>query len=116
MLLHTTKEAETKQKLQQQLNPLIQKNKKMADTSEIRYLAPTTVDVKKKKYCRFKKSGIKYIDYKDPNFLLKFVNEQGKILPRRLTGTSVKYQRKVSQAVKRARHLALLPYVADMLK
>jgi small subunit ribosomal protein S18 len=47
---------------------------------------------------------------------LKFVNEQGKILPRRLTGTSVKYQRKVSKAVKRARHLALLPYVADMLK
>lgn len=86
------------------------------NTSEIRYLAPTTVDVKKKKYCRFKKSGIKYIDYKDPNFLLKFVNEQGKILPRRLTGTSVKYQRKVSKAVKRARHLALLPYVADMLK
>ena len=47
---------------------------------------------------------------------LKFVNEQGKILPRRLTGTSLKYQRKVSVAVKRARHLALMPYVADMLK
>jgi small subunit ribosomal protein S18 len=47
---------------------------------------------------------------------LKFINEQGKILPRRLTGTSVKYQRKVSTAVKRARHLALLPYVADLMK
>ena len=70
----------------------------------------------RKKYCRFKKHGIKYIDYKDPNFLLKFVNEQGKILPRRLTGTSLKYQRKVSVAVKRARHLALMPYVADLLK
>ena len=70
----------------------------------------------RKKYCRFKKSGIKYIDYKDPNFLLKFVNEQGKILPRRYTGTSLKYQRKVSAAIKRARHLALLPYVADLLK
>lgn len=70
----------------------------------------------RKKYCRFKKSGIKYIDYKDPNFLLKFVNEQGKILPRRLTGTSLKYQRKVSLAIKRARHLALLPYVTDSLK
>jgi small subunit ribosomal protein S18 len=70
----------------------------------------------KKKYCRFKKSGIKYIDYKDGNFLLKFVNEQGKILPRRLTGTSLKYQRKVAMAVKRARHLAILPYVADQLK
>ncbi|HAS36795.1 MAG TPA: 30S ribosomal protein S18, partial [Flavobacteriales bacterium] len=48
--------------------------------------------------------------------LLKFVNDQGRILPRRITGTSVKFQRKVSQAVKRARHLALLPYVADQLK
>ncbi len=84
--------------------------------SEIRYLAPIAVDIKKKKYCRFKKSGIKYIDYKDANFLLKFVNEQGKILPRRITGTSVKYQRKVAKAVKRARHLALMPYVADLLK
>jgi small subunit ribosomal protein S18 len=69
-----------------------------------------------KKYCRFKKAGIKYIDYKNPDFLLKLVNEQGKILPRRLTGTSLKYQRKVSQAIKRARHLALLPFVADQLK
>ncbi|MBW6497611.1 MAG: 30S ribosomal protein S18 [Bacteroidales bacterium] len=84
--------------------------------SEIRYLAPIAVDIKKKKYCRFKKSGIKYIDYKDANFLLKFVNEQGKILPRRLTGTSVKYQRKVARAIKRARHLSLMPYVADLLK
>ena len=70
----------------------------------------------RKKYCRFKKHGIKYIDYKDPNFLLKFVNEQGKILPRRLTGTSAKYQRKVSQAIKRARLIAILPYVTDSLK
>ncbi|GAB6278848.1 MAG TPA: 30S ribosomal protein S18 [Bacteroidales bacterium] len=84
--------------------------------SEIKYLTPIAVETKKKKYCRFKKSGIKYIDYKDESFLLKFVNEQGKILPRRLTGTSLKYQRKVAQAIKRARHLALLPYVADLLK
>jgi small subunit ribosomal protein S18 len=70
----------------------------------------------RKKYCRFKKLGIKYVDYKDPNFLLKFVNEQGKILPRRLTGNSLKFQRKVSTAIKRARHLALMPYVADGLK
>ena len=57
--------------------------------SEIRYLTPQSVDTKKKKYCRFKRSGIKYIDYKDPEFLKKFLNEQGKILPRRLTGTSL---------------------------
>jgi small subunit ribosomal protein S18 len=77
---------------------------------------PINRDQQKKKYCRFKKNGIKYIDYKDANFLLKFVNEQGKILPRRLTGTSIKFQKKVSQAVKRARHIALLPYVTDSLK
>jgi len=84
--------------------------------SEIRYSTPINIEIKKDKYCRFLKSGIKYIDFKDPNFLLKFVNEQGKILPRRVTGTSLKYQRKVTQAVKRARHLALMPYVGDMLK
>ena len=77
---------------------------------------PDEKNINRKKYCRFKKAGIKYIDYKNPDFLLKLVNEQGKILPRRLTGTSLKYQRKVSQAIKRARHLALLPFVADQLK
>jgi len=71
---------------------------------------------KTKKYCRFKKNGIKYIDYKDPDFLMKFLNEQGKLLPRRITGTSLKYQRKVAQAVKRGRQIAILPYVADSLK
>ena len=70
-------------------------------TSEIRYLAPQTQDIKK---------------YKDPEFLKRFLNEQGKLLPRRITGTSLKFQRRVAQAVKRARHLALLPYVTDMMK
>ncbi|MBL6611628.1 MAG: 30S ribosomal protein S18 [Flavobacteriaceae bacterium] len=95
----------------------IEQQAKGKKDGEIRYLTPLNIDTQKeKKYCRFKKSGIKYIDYKDPDFLLKLVNEQGKILPRRLTGTSLKYQRKVSQAIKRARHLALMPYVGDMLK
>ena len=84
--------------------------------SEFRYLTPPTVEIKKKKYCRFKKAKIKFIDYKDPEFLKKFLNEQGKILPRRITGTSVKYQKKVATAVKRARHLALLPYLTDLMK
>ena len=84
--------------------------------SEIRYLNPPTVEVKKKKYCRFKKAGIKYVDYKDAEFLKKFLHEQGKILPRRLTGTSQKFQKKVATAVKRARHLAILPFVTDMFK
>ncbi|MGB0260710.1 MAG: 30S ribosomal protein S18 [Flavobacteriaceae bacterium] len=84
---------------------------------EVRYLTPLNIDTTTaKKYCRFKKAGIKYIDYKDADYLLKFVNEQGKILPRRLTGTSLKYQRKLSVAIKRARHLALMPYVGDLLK
>ena len=65
---------------------------------------------------RFKKLGIKYVDYKDGEFLKKFLNEQGKILPRRLTGTSQKFQKKVAQAVKRARHLAILPFVTDCMK
>ena len=73
--------------------------------SEIRYLNPVSVDVKKKKYCRFKKLGIRYVDYKD-----------GEFLPRRLTGTSQKFQKKVAQAVKRARHLAILPFVTDCMK
>ena len=88
----------------------------MEANQDIRFLTPVAVETKKKKYCRFKKSGIKYIDYKDPEYLKKFLNEQGKILPRSITGTSLKYQRKVAQAVKRARHLALLPYVTDMMK
>jgi len=86
------------------------------NTSEIRYLTPPTVDIKKKKYCRFKRSGIRYIDYKNPEFLKKFLNEQGKILPRRITGTSLKYQRRVAQAVKRARQLAQLPFVTHLIK
>jgi len=95
----------------------IEEQNKGTKEGEIRYLTPLNIETNdKKKYCRFKRSGIKYIDYKDPDFLMKFVNEQGKILPRRLTGTSLKYQRKVSVAVKRARHLAILPYVGDLLK
>jgi small subunit ribosomal protein S18 len=95
----------------------LQQQAKGKKDGEIRYLTPLNIDTnKQKKYCRFKKSGIKYIDYKDPDFLMKLVNEQGKLLPRRLTGTSLKYQRKVAQAVKRARHLALMPYVGDLLK
>jgi len=84
--------------------------------NEIRYLTPPTVEIRKKKFCRFRKNRIKYVDFKDPEFLKKFLNEQGKILPRRVTGTSLKFQRKVATAVKRARHIALLPYVTDLLK
>ncbi len=87
----------------------------MAD-KKISYVTAPKVEDSRKKYCRFKKNGIRYIDYKDATFLLKFVNEQGKVLPRRLTGTSLKFQRKVGQAIKRARHIGILPYVTDSLK
>jgi len=88
----------------------------MASRDDIKFLSNPNIGQQRKKYCRFKKYGIKYIDYKDTDFLLQFINEQGKILPRRITGNSLKYQRKVASAVKRARHLAMLPYVADLLK
>lgn len=88
----------------------------MASRDDIKFLSNPNIGSKRQKYCRFKKFGIKYIDYKDPDFLVQFVNGQGKVLPRRITGNSLKYQRKVATAVKRARHLALLPYVTDLLK
>lgn len=88
----------------------------MAKPNDIKYLSSTRVDRRQKKYCRFKKLGIKYIDYKDAEFLKKFLNDQGKMLPRRLSGNSLKYQRKVAQAIKKARQMALLPYVTDLMK
>lgn len=57
-----------------------------------------------------------YIDYKDTEFLLRFMNEQGKMLPRRVTNVSAKTQRQLTRAIKRARHLALLPFVADAVR
>ena len=88
----------------------------MAKQNDIKYLSTTRVDRRPKKYCRFKKLGIKYVDYKDAEFLKKFLNEQGKMLPRRITGNSLKFQRKVSVAIKKARQIALLPYVTDLMK
>lgn len=88
----------------------------MAKQNDIKYLSTTRVDRRPKKYCRFKKLGIKYIDYKDAEFLKKFLNDQGKMLPRRITGNSLKFQRKIAVAVKKARQMALLPYVTDLMK
>ena len=88
----------------------------MAKSNEIKYLTAIKTEKPRKKFFRFKKYGIRYIDYKDAEFLKKFLNEQGKMLPRRITGNSLKYQRKVAQAVKKARQMALLPYVTDLLK
>lgn len=88
----------------------------MAKSNEIKYLTAIRTEKQPKKFCRFKKYGIRYVDYKDTEFLKKFINEQGKLLPRRITGNSLKFQRKVSDAVKKARQMALLPYVTDLLK
>ena len=68
---------------------------------------------RRKKVCYFTKNNIETIDYKDVELLKKFISERGKILPRRVTGTSAKYQRMLTTAIKRARHMALLPYVGD---
>ncbi|KMJ60426.1 MULTISPECIES: 30S ribosomal protein S18 [Bacillaceae] len=67
---------------------------------------------KRRKVCYFTANGITHIDYKEIDVLKKFVSERGKILPRRVTGTSAKYQRKLTIAIKRARQMALLPYVS----
>ncbi len=88
----------------------------MNKRDDIKFLSNPKIGRKREKYCRFRRFGIKYIDYKDPDFLSQFVNEQGKILPRRITGNSLKYQRKVATAIKRARYLALMPYVTDQYK
>ncbi len=72
--------------------------------------------LKTKKVCRFTEAKVKYIDYKDVKMLQKFTSEQGKIIPKRVTGTCAKYQRELSSAIKRARHMALLPFVSDTVR
>ena len=67
----------------------------------------------RKKVCYFTKNNIATIDYKDVELLKKFISPNGKIIPRRVTGTRAKYQRMLAVAIKRARQMALLPYVAD---
>ncbi|MDQ1911165.1 30S ribosomal protein S18 [Paenibacillus sp. GD4] len=68
---------------------------------------------KRRKVCYFTVNKIKHIDYKDIETLKKFISERGKILPRRVTGTSAKYQRALTIAIKRARTIALLPYTTE---
>ena len=68
---------------------------------------------RKKKVDPLKTRGISYIDYKDTRLLQRFVNEQGKILPSRITGISSKMQRQLTLAIKRARQLALMPFVSE---
>lgn len=69
---------------------------------------------KKRKRCPFTAAGVREIDYKDIDTLVQFITERGKILPRRITGVSAYHQRKLTSAIKRARHVALLPFVAEV--
>ena len=75
-----------------------------------------TATLKKKRACRFCEAKDVYIDYKDEKRLHRFVSEQGKIIPKRITGTCAKHQRELAVALKRARHLALLPFVSDAIR
>src|SRR6476620_11163241 len=65
---------------------------------------------RRRKFCRFTAEKVKEVDYKDIGILKDFINENGKIIPARITGTKARYQRQLSVAIKRARYLALLPY------
>jgi len=68
---------------------------------------------RRRKFCKFQAEKIDFIDYKDVELLKSFIPERARILPRRQTGTSAKYQRMLTQAIKRARHMALLPFTTD---
>jgi len=78
--------------------------------------AAVPVAARKTMVCPFKSAGVEYIDYKDTETLKQYVNEQGKMLPRRITGVSAKFQRQLTVAIKRARHMSLLPFVAENVK
>ena len=70
---------------------------------------------RRRKVCEFCENKIENIDYKDTATLKKYISERGKILPRRATGTCAKHQRKVTEAIKRARNVALLPYTSNQM-
>jgi small subunit ribosomal protein S18 len=79
-----------------------------------KYSEPVDFRSRKRKSCPFTAAGIRYIDYKDTNTLFRFITERGKILPRRITGVSAYHQKQLTNAIKRARHMALLPFVAEV--
>ena len=79
-------------------------------------MAKQEQQIKKRRVCRFCENDDLYIDYKDEKRLMRFVSEQGKIIPKRITGTCARHQRQLVQAIKRARHLALLPFVSETIR
>ena len=85
----------------------------MSEERTERRLRPRGGRRPRRKVCMFCVDKIEYIDYKDVNRLRRFINERGKILPRRMSGNCAKHQRQLSEAIKRARAIALLPYTVD---
>ncbi len=77
---------------------------------------PQQQNVKRRRSCRFCDNKEIYIDYKDEKKLQRFITEEGKIIPKRVTGTCARHQRELVAAIKRARHLALLPFVSDAIR
>ena len=77
---------------------------------------PKENERQKKRVCRFCENKEDYVSYLDDKKLIRFVNEQGKMTPKRISGTCSKHQRMLATAIKRARHLALLPFVSDAVK
>ena len=71
--------------------------------------------IPRKKYCQFCKDNVEYIDYKDAQLLRKYMTERGKIKPRRVTGVCTQHQHKLAKAIKRAREMALVPYVVPVV-
>lgn len=82
----------------------------------MRRMAKQDQQIRKRRTCRFCDSKDIYIDYKDEKRLIRFVSEQGKIIPKRITGTCARHQRQLVQAIKRARHLALIPFVSETIR
>ena len=90
--------------------PMGRNSKGKGKGKDIKKREKSTSLFKRKKFCRFTAEKVKQIDYKDIDMLKDFIQENGKIMPARLTGTKARYQRQLSTAIKRARFLALLPY------
>ncbi len=80
------------------------------------YQEEIVIKSRKKRICRFCENNIAYVDYKDPKKLNKFTTDVGKIIPRRTSGTCANHQRQLVKAIKRARHLALIPFVSDVAR
>jgi len=91
--------------------PKKDKNNKEVDKTDVK--TPVKVRRAKRKICAFCVDKVERIDYKDVAKLKKYISERGKILPRRISGNCAKHQRQLTVAIKRARHIALLPYTAD---